>query len=69
MDSTTGRKEQQVTTACPLCGGTEFSQDTDDFDRGEWGLFRCDSCMASLREESRVFADGSSETTGRMVLA
>ena len=37
---------------CPNCSGTEFTQDTDDFDRGEWGLFRCETCFAELREES-----------------
>jgi hypothetical protein len=54
---------------CPICGGTDFTQDTDDFDRGDWGLFRCETCFADLREEERRFPDGSSQTTGRMVQA
>lgn len=62
------KKEREMGT-CPNCGGTEFTQDTDDFDNDDFGLFRCESCFASLREEQRRFSDDSSELTGRMVQA
>jgi hypothetical protein len=42
------------TYTCPFCGGSEFSQDTDDFDRGIWDRFRCDSCLEPLREVVRT---------------